>query len=157
MTAAAAPLAAVVLAHGAMDDDAALAARVATARAAGAEVIVVALARGRVPPAGALTARVAANAPRISALRAGLALLANRPARLALLLPEGTAPDAYDLPALVAAARREGAAVTAFVACDLDAPPVIVEREAWLELLTLGEQGIGAVAARRGLHLIPAR
>jgi hypothetical protein len=152
----AAPLAAVFLATRAGAEEL-LQSLVDGARAAGAHTVVVVLPREAPAPAEVRVARVAAGASTINALRSGMALLTNTTARLALIWPlDGAEVD--DVPriaALVEAARREGAAVTAFAHDDLDASPVIVARDAWLELVTLGEQGIGAVAARRGSYLVP--
>jgi hypothetical protein len=126
-------------------------------RRVGAEPIVVVSGRGTVALAGTLGTSVAASASAISAVRAGMALLANRPVRLALLVPGSAiaeAPDSAALAAIVAGARATGAAVTSLAGADLDAAPVVIERDAWLDLLTLGEQGLDAVAARRGLHRV---
>ena len=152
----AAPLAAVFLAMR-VPDEALLQSLVDAARAAGAHPIVVVLPREVHAPAEVRVARVAAGASAINGLRSGMALLTNTTARLALIWPlEGA--ELTDVPrigGLVDVARREGAAVTAFAHDDLDGSPVIVARDAWLELVTLGEQGIGAVAARRGSYLVP--
>lgn len=158
MTVDATPLAAVLLAPGAADA-AMLRTMIEAARAAGAHPVVVVLPRTAEAPADARVARVADGASAINALRAGMALLTNTTARLALVWPLDGAEqgDAERLDALVAAARREGAAVTAFAHDDLDASPVVVARDAWLELVTLGEQGMAAVASRRGLCSIAPR
>lgn len=150
------PLAAVLLAHDA-GETSLLQPLVDGARAAGAQPVVVVLARAAAAPADVRVARVNAGAPTISALRAGMALLTNTTARLALVWPLDGAEreDVERIGALVDAARRERPAVTAFAHDDLDHSPVVVSRDAWLELLTLGEQGMAAVAARRGLHLVP--
>jgi hypothetical protein len=123
---------------------------------AGAQPVVVVLARDADAPANVRVARVNRGATRISALRAGMALLTNTTARLALVWPaEGDAAvDANAVAALVGHAREHGAAVTALAAMDLDHSPVIVARDAWLELMTLGEQGIGAVVAKRGASYV---
>lgn len=145
------PLAAVLLAQSASPSR--LAAAVDVARAAGARPVVVVLSREAPAPADVRVARVSDGAPAIGALRAGMALLTNTPARLALVWPlRDEADSEASIAMLVDAARREGAMVTARAGADLDRAPVIVARDAWLELVTLGEQGLGAVAARRGMH-----
>lgn len=151
------PLAAVLLAH--RPCDASLVRDIAAAvRTAGAHPVVVVLPREAAAPADVRVARVADGASTISALRAGMALLTNTTARLALLWPLDGAEldDVTRLDALLGAARRSGAAVTAFAHDDLDHSPVVVARDAWLELVTLGQDGIGAVAARRGLERVEA-
>jgi hypothetical protein len=91
----------------------------------------------------------------IGAIRAGMAQLSNTPARYALLWPlEAGAVEDARLRALVAAADRERPALAALAGDDLEHAPVMIARDAWLDLMTLGEQGIGAVAARRGLHRV---
>jgi hypothetical protein len=91
----------------------------------------------------------------IGAIRAGMAQLTNTPARYALLWPlEAGAMDGTRLRALVAAAGRERPALAALAGDDLEHGPVMIARDAWLDLMTLGEQGVGAVAARRGLHRV---
>lgn len=145
-------LACVLLAHSA---DAALVREAAdAARGVGAQPVVVVLTPGTDAPDGVRVARVKAGATTISALRAGMALLTNSTARLALVWPLDAASGmvARDaLTVLVDAARTHRAAVTAAQTDDLDRVPVVVARDAWLELVTIGEQGMGAVAARRGL------
>lgn len=155
MTGDALPLAAVIVAHRA-EDAAGYEAMLARARDAGAEPVVLVLRRDAAVPIGARVARVSDGASDISALRAGMALLTNTTARLVLLWPAAgdVTAEVPALHALVAAARREGGAVTAFANADLDRSPVIVARDAWLELVTLGEQGLAAVAARRGEHRV---
>jgi hypothetical protein len=130
----------------------ALPAMIDAAVLAGAHPVVVVLARDADAPPNVRAARVSAGASRIGALRAGMALLTNTPARLALVWPmeRDATVDANAIASLVTHARQHGAAVTAFSAADLDRSPVIVARDAWLELMTLGEQGMAAVVAKRG-------
>lgn len=158
MTGDVTPLAAVLLAHGEANA-AMLRAMIDASRAAGARPVVVVLPRDSEAPEEVRIARVQGGGSPINALRAGMALLTNTTARLALVWPvDGAeAEDAARVGALVAEARREGAAVTAFAHDDLDASPVVVARDAWLELVTLGEQGMAAVAARRGLCSVAPR
>jgi hypothetical protein len=46
--------------------------------------------------------------------------------------------------------------MTAIDGDDLDRSPVLIARDAWLDLMTLGEQGMEAVAARRGITRVAA-
>jgi hypothetical protein len=145
------PFACVVFAEQAGDAQrASVAAMVESALALGAAPVVTVLARGSDALPGARVAHVAAGAPRISAIRAGMTLLANSAVEYALLWPHGAEADLASLRALVDDARDQRATLTALAGADLDHAPVMIARDAWLELLTLGEQGLGAVAARRG-------
>jgi hypothetical protein len=149
-------LAAVVLAGGAATTDLPkLQAMVRAARAAGAEPVVVVLPRGIPAPEGARLAQVAAGATTISGLRAGTALLANSTARFVLLWPfDDEWSDTDGVMPLVEGAQREQAPVTAMEGADLDREPIIVARDSWLELMTIGEQGMNALAARRGVYRV---
>jgi hypothetical protein len=149
-------LAAVVLAGGAaMGDVPKLESMVRAARAAGAEPVVVVLPRGVSVPEGARAAQSAPGAKTISGLRAGMALLANSPARFVLLWPFSSEWSETDgVMPLVEAAQREQAPVTAMEGADLDREPIIVARDSWLELMTIGEQGMNALAARRGVNRV---
>jgi hypothetical protein len=149
-------LAAVVLAGGAAASDTPkLQAMVRAARAAGAEPVVVVLPRDIPAPDGARVAQVAAGAKTISGLRAGMALLANSTARFVLLWPfDDEWSDTDGVMPLVEGAQREQAPVTAMEGADLDREPIIVARDSWLELMTIGEQGMNALAARRGVYRV---
>jgi len=57
--------------------------------------------------------------------------------------------------ALVDAAKRAQDAIVAFEEESLDGSVVIVPRDAWLELVTVGESGMGVVAARRRVVRVP--
>lgn len=118
--------------------------------------MVVVLADGAPAPRDARVARVKHNASWITGVRMGMALLANSPSRLALLWAPSprSDDDAASLSALIVAARAAYAPVTAPDRGALVDGPAIIARDAWLELLTLGEQGLDAVAARRGAHFI---
>lgn len=150
------PLAAVIVAGRAAGSDGdRIAEMVQAARDAGADPIVVAVPRGWRAPSRTRVAHVAPGAPPISAVRAGMAQLSNTSARFALLWPlAASAPDVVSLLALVDDVKRERADVTAFAGDDLASGPVIIARDAWLELMTIGEQGILAFATRRGLRLV---
>jgi hypothetical protein len=128
---------------------------VRAAQEAGAALVIAVLPRGARAPTGARTAMVAPTATAISAMRAGMALLSNTMVRHALLLPlETPAHQMETLGLLVDAAASEGEPLVAFAGTDLDRAPVMIARDSWLELMTLGEQGMAAVAARRGVRAI---
>ena len=156
MTSQAFPIAALVLGHAADPSRAAaLGALVASARDVGASPIVVAVPPGIEVPASARVARTRASGARIGAIRFGMAQLTNAPARVVLLLPEaGDAPQLVDLLALIDAAKRAPDAMVAFAGASLDESPVLVPRDAWLELVTVGENGLDAVAARRRVERV---
>jgi hypothetical protein len=147
------PFAVVILAGRASGGDGdRVAEMVRTARAVGAHGIVVAVPRGWRAPAHARVVHVAPGAAPISALRAGMAQLSNTPAPYALLWPlEAASVDAGRLSALAEAARRERPSVVAIDGDDLERDPVMIARGVWLELMTLGEQGVTAVVERHGV------
>jgi hypothetical protein len=149
-------LAAVVLAGAAAASDVPkVQAMIRAARAAGAEPVVVVLPRGIPAPEGARLAQVSAGAKTISGLRAGMALLANSTARFVLLWPfDDEWSDTDGVMPLVQGAQREGAPVTAMEGANLDHEAIIVARDSWLELMTIGEQGMDALAARRGVYRV---
>jgi hypothetical protein len=85
----------------------------------------------------------------IAAIRLGMAQLTNTVARAVLLLPhEAEGPTLTALLALLDAGKRSEGVLTAFAGTPLDRSPLLVPRDAWLELVTLGEGGMEAVAAR---------
>jgi hypothetical protein len=145
------PIAALLLGH---DADASRGARLAamarTAAELGASPIVVAIPPGIELPPGPRVIRTRAHGSAIAAIRLGMAQLANSMARAALLWPhDGAQPSLVALLALVDEAKRSSDAIVAFAAAPLDRSPILVPRDAWLELVTLGEDGLGAVATRR--------
>jgi molybdopterin-guanine dinucleotide biosynthesis protein A len=148
--------AAVILAGRAVGADGErIAAMVQTARENGAEHVVVAVPRGWRAPVRTRVAHVPPGAPPISAVRAGMAQLSNTGVRFALLWPlDGPALDHARLLALLEDVKRERATLTMLDGDELDRAPVMVARDAWLELMTVGEQGIGAVVERRGLRRV---
>ena len=156
MTAQAFPIAALVLGHDADPSRTAdLAALVATARDAGATPVVVAVPPGIELPAPARVVRTRQEGPRIGAIRLGMAQLANSPARVVLLLPlSGAAPSLVALLSLVDASKRAPDALVAFAGASLDDSPVLAPRDAWLELVTVAENGLDAVAARRRVERV---
>ncbi|HET7187034.1 MAG TPA: hypothetical protein VFI52_02710, partial [Gemmatimonadaceae bacterium] len=64
--------------------------------------------------------------------------------------------DVARLSALVRGTQSEGAALALHEGDDLEHAPLMIARDAWLDLMTLGEQGLTAVAERRGLHRVAA-
>ena len=152
------PFAALLLAHDATDADAAaLDALARDATTLGAALVVVALPPDVETSAGTRAVRVKRGAPFITALRLGMAQLTNTTARAVLLVPlRGAHRPLVSLLALLDDAKRGGDALIAFEGAALDDSPVLVPRDAWLELVTLGEGGIDAVAARRGVQRVDA-
>ena len=53
-------------------------------------------------------------------------------------------------------AKRSTDAIVAFERATLDGGVLVVPRDAWLELVTLGEGGMSAVVARRRVVRVPA-
>ena len=127
---------------------------VGIARALGARGIVVAVPKGWRAPAHARVVHAVPGAPAISAVRLAMAQLSNTSARYVLLWPLGSAADVESLHVLVAAAQRDRPRLAALDGGDLDHDPVILARESWLELMTLGEQGMQAVADRLGVQRV---
>jgi hypothetical protein len=150
------PFAVVVLAGRASGGDGdRVAEMVRTARAAGAHSIVVAVPRGWRAPAHARVVHVAPGAAPIGAVRAGMAQLSNTPAPYALLWPLEAASDSARLRTLVEDVEQSRPSLAAFEGDDLERGLVMIARDGWLELMTIGEQGIAAVAERRGLRRVP--
>jgi hypothetical protein len=81
-----------------------------------------------------------------------MAQLANTPSKFALVLPRtaGSA-DVATLEALIAAAKEGPGAMFARAGADLDDTPLLLTRDAWLPLLTIGERGMEAVAGKVGV------
>jgi hypothetical protein len=152
------PFAGLLIAHDAKPADAvrlADLARVLTE--AGASPVVVAVAPSVDAPADTRLVRVRAGGAAIAAIRLGMAQLANTVAEAVLLVPLGAEPvSLVALLALVDAAKRDVRAVVAFDDANLDASPTLVPRDAWLELVTVGESGMNAVAARRRVLRVSA-
>ncbi|HEX7977721.1 MAG TPA: hypothetical protein VF461_03920 [Gemmatimonadaceae bacterium] len=156
MTSQAFPIAALVLGHDADPSQiAAITALAAMARDLGAAPVVVAVPPGIELPAPARVVRTRVSGSRIGAIRLGMAQLANTPARVVLLLPQaGSAPSLVTLLSLVDAAKRAPDSLVAFAGAPLDESPVLVPRDAWLELVTVAENGLDAVAARRRVERV---
>jgi len=156
MTSQAFPIAALVLGH---DVDPSrttvLDALVAAARDAGAAPVVAAVPPGIEPAAPARVVRTRSSSSRIGAIRLGMAQLANSSARIVLLLPlSGSGPSLFELLSLLDASKRAPEAMIAFAGAALDESPVVIPRDAWLELVTLAENGLDAVAARRRVERV---
>jgi hypothetical protein len=147
------PFAALLVAHDAADsDEEPLASMARDAVAVGAAPLVAALPPGVQPPEGTRVVRTKPGGSHVTALRLGMAQLTNTTARAVLLVPlRGVHPPLVSLLALVDAAKHGGDALIVLAGAALDASPVLVPRDAWLELVTLGEGGMDAVAARRGV------
>jgi hypothetical protein len=87
--------------------------------------------------------------------RLGMPQLTNTTAQAVLIVPlRGATRPLVSLLALLDAARRSDDALIAFEGAMLDDSPVLVPRDAWLELVTIGEGGIDAVAARRSVQRV---
>jgi hypothetical protein len=94
--------------------------------------------------------RTRPQGPAIAAIRLGMAQLTNTVAQSVLLVPLGAEPASLvALLALADAAKRDVRAIIAVDNASLDTSPLLVPRDAWLELVTVGESGMNAVAARR--------
>jgi hypothetical protein len=127
---------------------------VLTARTLGGRAIVVAVPKGWRAPAHARVVHATPGAPIISSVRLAMAQLSNTPARYVILWPLESAAGADALRALVVGVARERPTLAALEGDDLDRDPVMLARAAWLELMTLGEHGMAAVASRLGLHRV---
>jgi hypothetical protein len=151
MTSSVFPFAGLVMAHDASPADQTRVATLArTLVEVGASPVIVALAPDVDAPEGARVVRTRAHGSSIAAIRLGMAQLTNTIARAVLLVPLGAeAPSLVALLALVDAAKRDTEALVAFANASLDRSVVLLPRDAWLELVTVGESKLDAVAARR--------
>jgi hypothetical protein len=158
MTARVFPFAGLLIAHGASPADAIRLADVARAVTdAGASPVVAALAPDVDAPAGVRVVRTRFQSSTIAAIRLGMAQLTNTVAQAALLVPlDAKWTSLASLLALVDAAKRDAQAVVAFSDAGLDESALLVPRDAWLELVTVGESGMNAVAARRRVLRVSA-
>ena len=158
MTVQAFPVAALLLGRDAdASHSAALAAMARMAADLGAAPVVVAIPPGIELPSGPRIVRTRPQGSAIAAIRLGMAQLANSMARSALLWPhDGAQPSLVALLALLDEAKRSSDAIVAFAAAPLDRSPIFVPRDAWLELVTLGEEGLEAVAGRRRVARVVA-
>ena len=123
---------------------------------AGASPVIVA-APADVPLEGLRVVRTRPHGTSIAAIRLGMAQLTNTVARAVLLVPlEAESVMLTSMLALVDAGKRAEGAIVALEGASLDRSPLLVPRDAWLELVTLGESGIDAVATRRQLVRVGA-
>lgn len=147
------PLAALLLAQDVVSSDSYDVEEMASiAHELGATPIVVALAAGAEPPSGVRVARTKPRGSAITAIRLGMAQLTNSTAKMVLLWPHaGMQPPLVAMLALLDEAKRSRDAIVAFDGASLDASPLMIPRDAWLDLVTLGEEGLDALAARRSV------
>lgn len=152
------PFAGLLIAHDAKPADAVRLADLARVMTGvGASPIVVAVVPSVDAPADVRVVRTRAGGAPIAAIRLGMAQLANTVTEAVLLVPLGAEPvSLVALLALVDAAKRDVRAIVAFDDANLDASPVLVPRDAWLELVTVGESGMNPVAARRRVLRVSA-
>ena len=158
MTAPDFPFAGLLIAHDASPSDAARLAELArTVADAGASPVVVALPPDVAAPPGARVVRTRAPARR--SRRSGSAW---RSSRIRSRAPRcscrcaRTGLSLVTLLALVDAAKRDEQALIALANEGLDESAVLVPRDAWLDLVTVGESGMDAVAARRRVVRVSA-
>jgi len=147
-------IAAVLLAH-ATDDAVQLQSMVDDLRAISAHPVVVTMAPASIAPADVRVVRMQAHAAFITAVRMGMAQLTNTPVQWALLWTQSaTVPGVARLRDLVAGIPAARSALVAMEGGDLDTGPVLIGRTAWLELMTVGEAGMSALAARHPVHRV---
>ncbi|MBA3673167.1 MAG: hypothetical protein H0W68_14245 [Gemmatimonadaceae bacterium] len=145
-------VAAVVMTTEDGEDGPSLSEMIAIAKGAGAGPIIAVVPRGFTAPAGGRTVHVAPRAPRIAAIRAGLSQLTNTPLQYAILLPRRPlSANAIAMQAMMRAARETPAPMMALAGVPLGDSPIVIGRESWLDMITIGERGLDAVARRRGL------
>lgn len=151
-------LAAIVLAPSVTDGDATRVHRmVDILREAGASPIVVAQPKSVPMPIHGRLVSVKDGSTTITAIRLAMSQLANTPARAVLLWPvAGDQAQAAEIHALARAAAEGPDRMVALEDADLDRSPIVLPRDAWLELMTLGEHGMGAVGMRRGVDTVRA-
>jgi hypothetical protein len=119
---------------------------------AGAAPVVVAMPPHVDAPPDVRVVRTRVEGSRIAAIRLGMAQLTNTVARAVLLVPFGAERTSLvALLSLVDAAKRDERAIVTGSRGLLDGAALLVPRDAWLELVTVGEGGMDAVAARRNL------
>lgn len=151
------PFAALILAHDAtVADTVRIAESAAAVSALGAQPVVVALPAEVAPlTTGVRVVRTKSGAPAIAAIRLGMAQLTNTAALSVVLVPLAAIPaSGPSLDAMLERSARLPSALVALEGVALDASPLVVPRSSWLELMTLGEQGIQAVAGRVGVEWV---
>lgn len=153
MTARVFPFAGLLTAHDATPAAGARVAELARIIAdAGASPVVVALPPDVEVPPDVRVVRTRAQGSAIASIRLGMAQLTNTVARAVLLVPLGShRASLVALLSLVDAAKRDERAIVTGSAGSLDGSALLVPRDAWLELVTIGEGGMDAVAARRSV------
>jgi hypothetical protein len=151
MTAPLFPFAGLLIAHDASAPDASRLAELArTLTDAGASPVVVAVAPDVEAPPDTRVVRTRARGAAIAAVRLGMAQLTNTVARAALLVPFRTERvSLVTLLALLDAGKRTEGAIVGLEGTVLDRSPLLVPRDAWLELVTLGDGGLEAVIRQR--------
>jgi hypothetical protein len=154
------PVAAVIVVPGGDQTAAAVASAVAAALEAGLAPVVVVGPASLPLPAGVVAVRqppprLGRDDPTASALRHGLARLANTPATGALLATATSdlAAPAERLRALLAAARASGATLAVPLHAGVRVGPVYAARDAWREILTHPAGLPGVLAAHEGAVL----
>lgn len=153
MTARVFPFAGLLTAHDAtLADGSRVAALARIISDAGASPVVVALPPDVEAPSDVRVVRTRAQGSAIASIRLGMAQLTNTVARAVLLVPLGAdSASLVALLSLVDAAKRDERAIVTDSAGRLDGSALLVPRDAWLELVTIGEGGMDAVAARRSV------
>ena len=129
-------------------DPSALAEAVQLAAGVGAAPVVVPLPAGAARPPGAQVVTTAAGITGIGALRRAMAALANTPAVGLLLWEAGRPAAARAARAVLEAARGTGAPIVIPEDRGRVLAPTWYARDTWLELMTVGEQGLDAVHRR---------
>jgi hypothetical protein len=131
-------------------DSATIAEQTRTGVAMQASPIVVVIPSDVDAPPGVRVVRVKRDVAPITAIRIGMAQLTNTTSTSVLLWPSAAASvPIVSLLALVDAASRDPGAIVALGSLPLEGAPIIVPRDAWLELVTLGEGGLETLGARR--------
>jgi len=121
-----------------------------TAVALDSSPIIVAAPADVVIPAGTRGVQVKRDVAAITALRIGMAQLTNTTATAVLVWPSTSASVSIEsLRSLIDAAASEPGVIAVLAGVASDLAPMAVPRDAWLELVTLGEGGLDAIAARR--------
>jgi hypothetical protein len=123
----------------------------------GASPVIVALPPEVDAPPATRVVRTRPHGAAIAAVRLGMAQLTNTVSRAVLLVPlRAERVTLVALLALVDAAKRDQQAMIAFDNAGLDESAVLLPRDAWLELVTVGESGMNAVATRRRVVRVSA-
>jgi len=109
-------------------------------------------------PTGTRGVQVKRDVAAITAIRIGMAQLTNTTATSVLIWPALSAGLPFvSLLALIDAAARESGDIAVLAGLAPDVAPLVVPRDAWLELVTLGEGGLAALATRRRVVQVDTR